>query len=138
MAIGFIVLRQDVFGARPGGDRLALIRNSKNFRDGKFQNFSPTPTLAEGYNYAGVLYDFFIRKKARLVPEKDIPSITTNLKALPLEQDLLIWFGHSSYLLQLEGKTILVDPVLNSYAAPFSWMNKAFKGTNTYRAEDLP
>jgi len=40
--------------------------------------------------------------------------------------------------MQLDGNTILVDPVLSSYAAPFSWMNKAFKGADTYKVEDLP
>lgn len=138
LVTGFIVLGQATFGARPTGERLELMKKSKNFRDGQFQNFSPTPALVEGYSQTGVLFDFLFRKKDRAVPDKSIPAIITNLKALPQEQNLLIWFGHSSYLLQLEGKTLLVDPVLSGYAAPFSWMNKAFKGTSTYKVEDLP
>ena len=135
---GFMVLRQEIFGARPDGERLTLIKNSENYRDGKFQNRSHTPSLAEGHSYPGVLYNFLFNRTENLVPTTSIPSVYTDLKALPPEKDLLIWFGHSSYLLQLEGKTILVDPVLNDHAAPFSWMNKAFEGTDVYQVEDLP
>ncbi|WP_114784840.1 cyclophilin-like fold protein [Botryobacter ruber] len=138
LAAAFTFFQQASFGGRPTGERLALIKKSGNYRKGKFQNLSPTPSLAEGYNYFGVLYNFIFGKKDDLVPKSAIPSVTTDLQTLPPEQDLLVWFGHSSYLLQLEGKTILVDPVLNGYAAPFSWMNKAFKGANTYQVEDLP
>jgi L-ascorbate metabolism protein UlaG (beta-lactamase superfamily) len=40
-----------------------------------------------------------------------------------------VWLGHSSWYLQLAGKRILIDPVLSNYAAPFSFMNKAFAGS---------
>ena len=134
----FFVLRMEVFGARPSGERLERIKQSENFRDGKFQNLSHTPSLAEGHNYAGVMYNFLFRKKDGLTPSAAIPSVKTDLKNLPKDKDLLVWFGHSSYLLQLQGKTLLVDPVLNDHAAPFSWMNKAFEGSYTYQVEDLP
>ncbi len=38
----------------------------------------------------------------------------------------------------LDGKTFLVDPVLNDYASPFSFINKAFKGTTHYTHDDFP
>ncbi|MBC8005281.1 MAG: MBL fold metallo-hydrolase, partial [Verrucomicrobia bacterium] len=52
--------------------------------------------------------------------------------------DVLVWFGHSSYFLQLDGKRILVDPVFSGHASPFSFMVKSFKGTDVYTAEDMP
>lgn len=138
LAGGYILLQQDIFGARPSGNRLELIKNSKNYKDGKFQNLSHTPSLTEGFSYPGVMYDFFFRRKANVNPTDSIPSITTNLKSLPKDANVLIWFGHSSYLIQVEGKTILVDPVLSGYASPFKSMNKAFKGADKYKVDDLP
>jgi L-ascorbate metabolism protein UlaG (beta-lactamase superfamily) len=38
----------------------------------------------------------------------------------------------------LGGKRILIDPVFSSSAAPVSFANKAFAGTNLYTAEDMP
>jgi L-ascorbate metabolism protein UlaG (beta-lactamase superfamily) len=32
------------------------------------------------------------------------------------------WLGHSSILIAVEGKTVLVDPVLEERASPFSWV----------------
>lgn len=40
--------------------------------------------------------------------------------------------------MQIDGKKILVDPVLSGYASPFSFSVKAFKGTNNYTTNDIP
>jgi L-ascorbate metabolism protein UlaG (beta-lactamase superfamily) len=49
-----------------------------------------------------------------------------------------VWFGHSSYFIQIDGKKILVDPVFCGHASPFKFMIKAFKGTDIYTAKDIP
>ncbi|WP_432712510.1 MBL fold metallo-hydrolase [Pedobacter sp.] len=134
----YLFLQQETFGAKPSGKRLELIKKSKNYRDGKFQNSSPTPTLTEGYSYTSVFYNFFFKSSKNQSPKDSIPSVKTDLKALPPQANVLIWFGHSSYLMQVEGKTFLVDPVLSGYASPIKMMNKAFIGTTKYQVEDLP
>ena len=50
----------------------------------------------------------------------------------------MVWLGHSSWFIQLGGRRILVDPVFSDFAGPFSFLIKAFAGTNVYRAEDMP
>ena len=49
----------------------------------------------------------------------------------------MVWFGHSSYLIQTGGKRILVDPVF-CMASPVSFVNKPFKGTELYTPDDMP
>ena len=49
-----------------------------------------------------------------------------------------MWFGHSSYLLNVDGKNILVDPVFSNSASPFSFMVKAYKGTGVFNENDFP
>lgn len=51
---------------------------------------------------------------------------------------MLIWFGHSSYLISYKGTTILVDPVLSGNASPVSFFAKSFAGTDIYTADDFP
>ncbi len=50
----------------------------------------------------------------------------------------MVWLGHSSWYLQLAGKRILIDPVFSNYAAPFSFINKAFAGDYPWHAEGMP
>src|SRR5690606_32902508 len=77
-------------------------------------------------------------------PPHPLPSVKTDLKkidpnALPdVTAPRIIWFGHSSYLIQYRGKNILVDPVFNKYASPVPGMIKAFKGANVYAVNDMP
>lgn len=136
--VSFIYMRQAKFGRAPSGERLARMQHSPNYRDGKFRNTMETPTLAEGYSMAGEIYKSIFKRNPRRSPANDLPSMKSDLKNLPLDKDLLIWFGHSSYLLQLNGKRILVDPVFSGNASPVPGTVKAFKGTDVYTVEDLP
>ena len=62
----------------------------------------------------------------------------TDLRALDLTRDTLIWLGHSSFFVQIAGQRVLVDPVLKPYAGPVSFAGRAFEGTNGYTVEDMP
>ncbi|MDP2115545.1 MAG: MBL fold metallo-hydrolase, partial [Bacteroidota bacterium] len=64
-------------------------------------------------------------------------STKTNLLTLDPEKDVLVWFGHSSYFMQIDGKKILVDPVFSGHASPFSFMVKSFEGSDVYTPEDF-
>lgn len=133
-----LFLQRPQFGQTPKGERLERIKTSVNYANGTFQNQSPTPDLTEGATFFSVMNAFLFTKKERNKPSGAIPSIKTDLHNLNPEQDMLVWFGHSSYFLQIDGKKILVDPVLSGSASPVSFTTKAFKGTDLYAAEDIP
>ncbi len=134
----FFILNQPEFGKLPSNERLEKIKKSPNFKNGSFQNQSITPNLTGNSGFLKALYDFLFKSHERVTPESQIPSIKTDIKNLKADEDVLIWFGHSSYFIQIDGKKILVDPVFNDHASPFPWMVKAFKGTNPFKAEDIP
>lgn len=131
-------LNHPKFGKAPSGERLIQIQNSPQYKNGKFENQSFTPDLAEGASMAGVLFEFFFKKVERKTPTDLIPSIKTNLLELSLNQDILVWFGHSSYFIQLEGKRFLIDPVFSGNASPIPGTTKSFKGSDIYTVDDLP
>ncbi|MCD0471565.1 MBL fold metallo-hydrolase [Flavobacterium sp. JAS] len=126
------------YGKRPSGERLVLIQKSPQYKNGKFENINYTPELAEGYGYFDIVSDFLFKKVDRKIPTDIIPSIKTNLLELDSNEDILVWFGHSSYFIQLEGKRFLIDPVFSGNASPIIGTTKAFKGTDIYTANDLP
>ncbi len=132
-----LFLNQPNFGKAPSGERLERVKKSPHYKDGAFQNLSPTPTLSSDKNMAAVMFDFLFKKVKDLRPHKNIPALKTDLRQLDPDEDILIWMGHSSLYLQINGKKFLVDPVLVS-ASPLSLFNKAFNGTTAYRPQDLP
>lgn len=133
-----LFFRREQFGKRPFGDRLSKIKQSPNFRNGAFQNKSKTPDLTEGAGYLSVSKEYFFGDKKRAKPAGKIPSIKTDLHNIDSRQDMLVWFGHSSYFMQVDGKKILVDPVLSGTASPFSFSVKAFDGSDIYTTDDIP
>jgi L-ascorbate metabolism protein UlaG (beta-lactamase superfamily) len=134
----YIFLQDPRFGKAPTGERLIQIQKSPNYKDGKFHNVHFTPQLTEGYSMSGVLYEFLFKKRANRVPVTTIPSIKTNLLQFDVNEDILVWFGHSSYYFQIEGKRFLVDPVFSGNASPIAGTTKSFKGSDIYTVEDLP
>ncbi len=133
-----LILRQDKFGKLPEGERLERIKKSPNYRDGAFQNIHHTPDLSEDASYYTIMKDFAFGDKSRVSPTDKIPSSKIDLFSLDKSENILVWFGHSSYFMQLDGKRILVDPVLSGSASPFSFAVKAFNGTDAYTTDDIP
>lgn len=125
------------FGKQPSGDRRKRIGESPNYKDDQFQNLHPTPIMAEDSNLWKTMLAF-ASKPGDTRPANALPFIKTDLKLDHPGEDRIIWFGHSSYLIQLKGLTILVDPVFNNHASPFKFMVKAFPGADQYAVSDLP
>src|SRR6478672_4988054 len=134
----YIFLQTPKFGAAPAGKRLERIKQSPHYRDGQFQNISVTPQLAEGATYLGVIKKFFFTKKIRNKPSRPIPSAKTDLKNLSPDENVVVWFGHSSYFMQVDGLKILVDPVLSGAASPVAFTTRSYPGTDIYTPEDFP
>jgi L-ascorbate metabolism protein UlaG (beta-lactamase superfamily) len=126
------------FGKIPEGIRLEKITKSKNYKDGEFQNINNTPAFAENYSVGKLIYERLFKKFSRLKPVDSIPHLKTNLHHLNPNENVLIWFGHSSYFMQIDGLKILVDPVISGNASPIPNTVKAFKGSDIYTVSDLP
>ncbi len=125
------------FGRLPRGERLERIHQSPNYRNGAFRNSSPTRQITSDKGSLQILLGFLFDRPEGRRPKCPVPAIKTDLKKLTPDSDWMVWFGHSSYLLQLSRKRILVDPVFHA-AAPFPFLNKPFKGTDIYKSEDMP
>ncbi len=134
----YIFMQQPKFGHVPSGERLERIKKSPHYKDGSFRNLSQTPDLTEGVSYYAVMKEFFFSEKKRVKPTDTIPHTKTNFLSLDPKEDVLVWFGHSSYFIQMDGKKILVDPVMSGTASPLSFTTPSFLGTDTYTPDDLP
>ena len=134
----FLVLGQKKFGKLPSGERLERIKKSPHYKNGRFDNLNHTPQLAEDTSMPEVMFRFLFGKTVNKIPTKAFHFEKTDLKNLNPNENIYVWMGHSSYFIQLDGKKILVDPVLSGHASPFSFTTKAFKGSDLYKPEDIP
>ncbi|MEL6256184.1 MAG: MBL fold metallo-hydrolase [Bacteroidota bacterium] len=112
------------FGADPVEERLARISSSIHFKEGKFVNEVPTKAGEDG-DIRKILSDFLTAEHT--VPEKALP--TKYREGTYQKKDsaaYLTWFGHSAFLLEIEGMNILLDPMLGDYAAPVFFFGQRF------------
>ena len=130
-------INQKSFGKLPSGNRLETIKQSPNYKNGEFQNEIPTTVMTGKESSIKAMWDFLTNKPKNTEPTEPIPSVKTDLNNLPKDKDFIVWFGHSSYLLQVNGTKVLVDPVLVS-GSPVKFINKAYQGTDIYKPNDIP
>jgi L-ascorbate metabolism protein UlaG (beta-lactamase superfamily) len=122
-------------GGRATGERRARMEASPHFRDGKFHNedlvWEPgTRSLAET---AGKM----ISGRADGVPGGSVPLVS---QPSPVALDGLhvTWFGHSSALLEVDGVSVLVDPVWSDRVSPSQQVGPKRLHANPVELEDLP
>ncbi|HSC37462.1 MAG TPA: MBL fold metallo-hydrolase [Chitinophagaceae bacterium] len=123
--------------SRSASKRQERIRQSGNFKNGSFQNLSNTPMKPPDVSWFSIIKDSLNRPK-EVRPSSPLPSVKTDLNTLHSDSPVIVWFGHSSYLLRCRDFTILVDPVFSGHASPFSFAVKAFAGADVYKPADMP
>ncbi|MBQ9275696.1 MAG: MBL fold metallo-hydrolase [Succinivibrio sp.] len=121
----------------PSEQRARLIQSSPHYQNGAFVPSEPIVNKIKGSGLKA-WWDFLFGSREELQPEKPLPSKRTDLLSLKPQEQVLVWLGHSTFLVQSGGYRLLADPILSGHASPFSFMIKAFPGSDIYRPEDFP
>jgi len=128
------------FGAKVTKARIREFEASPQFKKGRFRNyeftradmsFSKLPKLMQQSLFSGV----------EKVPNRKLPQMQRDKRdfvGVPDDSFRMTWFGHSAYLLEIDGKKILLDPMLGPAASPVFFAVKRFNQTLPLSAEDLP
>lgn len=114
---------------------------SHQFRRGLFHNEREVPQKIGFLKGLRLAYLFFTAKVEKARPSRDL-----DVKKRDPEEILhyrgearLIWYGHSAFLLQIQGKNILLDPMFSQVAAPHPWLGeKRFNKELPLAVKDLP
>jgi L-ascorbate metabolism protein UlaG (beta-lactamase superfamily) len=127
-------------GGKSSADSQRRIHESVNFIDGKFRNQIPTSMMDSSLkDTAGALYDT-IKGNPDGRPKGSLPMDLFDAKAFSESpEDQVIWFGHSTLLLKVNGVKILLDPVFSKYASPVPFAGpKRYSDKLPAQIEDLP
>ncbi len=125
----------NAMGKRPSGERLARMQRSSMYGDGRFHNALPMRDdmwLATKKWLAGAEH----REPNAALP---LERRTRADYAQPPKSGLRIsWFGHSSMLIEIDGKRVLTDPVWGERASPSSFFGPARFFEPPITLEELP
>ena len=136
------ILNSPSFGSRPDQQAKVSFEKSKQFNKefGIFENRrqSIIKEMKER-NMSFKLITEWFRDGDDRIPSAPLPEVRPNLKEfLSSSKDLkIIWFGHSTFMLNMDGVIILVDPIFGKSAAPFDLLVNRFQPP-VLSLEELP
>jgi len=110
--------------------KMNKINKSKQYIDEKFINYKPSPDWSF-FKILPIMWDFLVTNNDRK-PDIELPiqkvefSQITNAKSDELK---ITWIGHSSQIINIDGKLILTDPIFEN--------KTAFMGPSRYNG-DVP
>lgn len=114
------------FGASPTKAHLEKIKKSMNYGDGQFINLIPTSMDMSVAGMASAAYQILFKNNNKK-PGKPLPvKFEKETKPMSDAGAKITWYGHSAVLLEMEGKNILIDPMLGNAASPVSFTTKRF------------
>ncbi|MER2563145.1 MAG: MBL fold metallo-hydrolase [Myxococcaceae bacterium] len=126
------------FGGLPDGQRLARMQASTHWRDGHFVNAEATAVMQEGGSSTFVQW---FSSDVMRVPTCHLPAVE-DVKvrlAKPVGSGLRVtWLGHSTTLIELDGTTILTDPMFSERASPSSIVGPKRFHPPPLALDDLP
>lgn len=130
--------RPRTLGSRSHGARLERVRASKRFFDGTFHNTAKVTPGIKG-NPLPLLGEFFFGGSRR-EPRGGFPVLDPRgpwqTKA---ETGLRVtWLGHSTVLLEVDGVTVLTDPVFGERASPLGFAGPRRFHKTPVRFDELP
>lgn len=128
------------FGGKHSEKDKKRYQASGHYENGIFINLISTSMDLKGGDMVSTMKDFIFGVPHR-EPEKEIQ--VSHVDSMYLEQEKaetkLIWFGHSAFLLQLDNKNILLDPMLGSTPSPHPWLGgKRYSKELPIEIEKLP
>ncbi|MCF8033505.1 MAG: MBL fold metallo-hydrolase [Desulfarculaceae bacterium] len=106
-------------GTQAAGARLKAMQNSPNWNGGKFINPLPNrePKFFETLGK-------WLGKSNDAAPKAPIPVVmraAADFQGAPASGLRITWLGHSSFLLEIDGSRLLIDPMWSQRSSPFTW-----------------
>lgn len=123
------------FGGNPNPDQKKQYDKLDHYRNGKFIHLMPASMDMSASDIFSMIRDSFSGAKERN-PDGPLPLSEIDWMKIRSEEDSLTWFGHSTFLLSIDNKKILVDPMFGPIASPVSLVGSRRYSENLLRLID--
>ncbi len=116
---GVIFVIMLIIGCSPSTSEIWVEGKPKHHTQNGFRNYPvipDPPPVGAAFYFRRVTDSFFLPDVAddHYLPEKDSIREFQQLNG----QDSITWLGHATFLIRINGKTVLTDPFLTEYASP--------------------
>ncbi len=102
---------------------------------------NPVPTTVGGLGVVFKVLPQYVNNRAESEPKRPLGPFRTDANAFaaaPASGLRVTWFGHSALLIEMDGMRVLVDPVWEQRASPFSFMGPKRFFQPTIALDELP
>ncbi len=141
IAVTLFLYLSPQFGGKPTAAQLVHYQNSGYYKEGIFVN--PTPTFMEmGFGKLMTILGDYIKGIPNHKPNANItvqPLDSLSIVQSPDTLPRVTWFGHSAFLLETNGKNLLIDPMLGESPSPLPALgSKRYSASLPIEIEKLP
>lgn len=129
LLIGFLVIQISMFGcsATNASDltRQQRIAESPQWNGEKFKNPERVPDVEWGPSLK-MFWNYFFNKPEGFIPGSPLPAVPFDIAKWDGQRNLqFAWLGHTTYLIKIDGKVILSDPMFSKRAGSLGWLSPA-------------
>ncbi|AXT63590.1 MBL fold metallo-hydrolase [Aquimarina sp. AD10] len=128
------------FGGKATDEQKAFYKTSENYKDDRFVNKHKVKLDMSLRDMGKSLVGYF-SPQPKTTPKEDLPvsKIDSTNIAEYNDKTRLIWFGHSTFLVQIDHKNILIDPMFGDVPAPHPMLgSKRFSKELPIEIEKIP
>ncbi|NQZ44615.1 MAG: MBL fold metallo-hydrolase [Flavobacteriaceae bacterium] len=128
------------FGGKVTRSIEAQYAKSTHWQEGNFQNIEPTSLGGGLLDFPRMIYKQ-LSERGHRVPKQPLPIKPFDASGFvnAQKQARFAWYGHSALLMIMEGKTMLIDPMLGPDTTPIAPMaTKRFSEHTLQLIDDFP
>lgn len=128
------------FGGKASNKQELAYSKSANYKNGKFFNLGEISMKMSASDmvkaFSGMLKKIPNSKPGQSI---EVEQLDSTALASYTSKTRVIWFGHSAFLLQMNGKNILIDPMFGDVPAPHPMLgSRRFNEEKPISIEQLP
>jgi len=126
--LGLILWHLLLIGCSTTSNATDLVREqrvieSPQWNGQAFQNLEHVPDV-EWWPSLKMFWNYFFRKSEGFIPDPPLPAKPFDISQWKESRDIQFsWLGHTTFLIKVEDKVILTDPIFSERAGSFGWIS---------------